>query len=182
MRKTMIAMGMALALAGGAQAAALPDGILGIRVGMREEAAHHRLERVGHRQADAEGAEDESAGREIWVLDDARIGTLALHVGADERVQWVQAFARPGAPPIRYREIGDPAQARKLGFTIYAWEAPAGAGGPARVIEARGPDSLAVASWSIRAVGRPAQLRRPGAPAAGARASGSPEPRSSPRP
>lgn len=150
----VLAAGLAL---GASRPGELPKGILGIQLGMKEEAAHRRLERLGMRQVETGESESEeekgdARGREIWVLKDTRIRYLALAFDRHERVLWVQAFARPGGPPIPYRAIGDPAAAKKLGYTIYQWRTPAAHGQPARVVEASGSDSLVLSNWSIRAV------------------------------
>ncbi len=127
--------------------------VLGIRIGMKEADAQRRLARLGTRR-ELENEETESAGgasmeRELWTLRSTAFGFVQLGIGEDGRVVAIQAHARRGQRAMRYRDIGDPADAWKLGYYIFLWTTVAGPGTPALRVEARGTDPEYLGSYSI---------------------------------
>ena len=59
---------------------------------------------------------------------------------------------RSGARSVsstRHAEIGDPARARELGYTILTWAVPSRPGRPGRIVTARGGDPVFSATVSI---------------------------------
>ena len=127
--------------------------VLGIRVGMREADAHRVLAPLGtRREIESEEAERGAADameRELWTLRGGDLAYLALGVGEGGRVLALQAYARPGARALRYRDVGDPGQAKRLGYYIYDWVIAAEGDAPGLRIEARGTDPEYLGSVSI---------------------------------
>jgi len=127
--------------------------VFGIRIGMTEAEARRRLAPLGTRREieneAAEAAGAESMERELWTLRATDFGFVALGIGEDGRVEAIQAYVRPARRPLRYREIGSLADARKLGYYIFRWVVPEGAGSPGLRVEARGTDPEFLGSYSI---------------------------------
>jgi hypothetical protein len=128
--------------------------VLGITPGMPEAQAHRLLEPLGDRQEEVGGGEEEERGgagleREAWKLRDRRYAWIQLSVDGSHHVHAIQATLRPDGPGLRYADIGDPNQARKLGYTILTWDVPARAGRPGRRVTARGVGSVFTATVSI---------------------------------
>jgi len=131
--------------------------ILGIVPGMGEEQAHHVLARLGKRielagEDEAERASQTGLEREVWRLEDRRFAWLQVTLDARHRVRALQASVRPQGPGLRYAEIGDPGQGRRLGYTIWEWQVAARQGRPALRVTARGADSVYAASVALAAM------------------------------
>ncbi len=127
--------------------------VLGIRIGMPEADAHRRLARLGvrneeHGEVEHEGG-GEAMGRELWTLSRSDFRYVLLGVDREGRIASLQAFARPGGRKIRYRDLGNLEQARRLGFYIYEWQVPGKDGGRGLRIEARGSDPEYIGSYMI---------------------------------
>jgi hypothetical protein len=127
--------------------------VLGIGLGMPEDRIHRTLARIGRRAEMSGEQENEEEGegleRELWMLDDRRYGSVLVVFDARKRVRALQAYLRPGGRGLRYQEIGDLSQARRMGYTIWQWDVPGGAGKPGRRVVARGTDSTYVGSVAI---------------------------------
>ena len=154
--------------AGSAQRRASVVDVLGVRPGMSEVEAQRRLGSSGTRR-EIENEEAESAGveRELWTLRGSHFRYVVLGVEG-KRVVAVQAFARPECRTLRYRDLGDLDQAKKLGFYIYEWMKPGTEGEPGVRIQARGTDPEYLASYSIVRDRTPARKPAPMHDAAGA--------------
>lgn len=166
-RATHVALAM-LALLGGAllaprpgRAARAPRGVLaevmGLAPGMSEERAHRVLARAGARlevSGEAGEGEDTESGleREVWRLRSGRYAWIQLAIDRGHRVRALQAHVRPGGPGLRYADIGDPAQARRQGYTILVWEVPARDGRAGLRVIARGADPVLAASVALAAL------------------------------
>ena len=122
-----------------------PSEILGIRLGMSEEDAHRRLVRVGKPST----AEVESDLDQVWTLRDRRYGSLLLHLDRDGRVEWLTAYARPGARSLRYCDVADTSLAHHAGFHIYTWTVPPQGSRPGYVLTARGNDPAFLSTLSL---------------------------------
>jgi len=127
--------------------------VLGIGLGMHEDRIHRTLSRIG-RRAEMSGEqenEEESEGleRELWTLDDHRFASVLVVFDAHKRVRAFQAYLRPGGRALRYREIGDLSQARRMGYTIWQWDVPGATGRLGRRVVARGTDSVYAGSVAI---------------------------------
>jgi hypothetical protein len=127
--------------------------VLGIHIGMKEAEAQRRLAPLGtRRELENEAAETagaETMERELWTMRATDFGFVALGIGEEGRVEAVQAYVRPGRRPLRYREIGSLADARKLGTYIFLWVVPERAELPGLRVEARGTDPEFLGSYSI---------------------------------
>ena len=125
--------------------------ILGLRVGDAEDVVHRRLRVLGTRreiESESEGTEGAAVERELWTLRDPDVRYLVVGLEGG-RVVALQAHARPGRRALRYRDVGDPARARQLGFFIYQWTVPGRDGERGLRIEARGADPEYLGSYSI---------------------------------
>ena len=143
---------MALALAPASALAKAPlSNVLGIVPGMREDAAHRILERVGRRTTGGEEDAREQGDQETWTLDHPRFTYMVLKVDDEERVQYVQGWLRKVPRRVRYQDIGDLRQAKRLGSYIYSWSLPARADRPALVVQARGADPRFPGSYLVAA-------------------------------
>ena len=127
--------------------------VLGISLGMSEERVHRELDRIGHPAGDAVEAENEEENeglvRELWVLDDRRYASILVVFDESRTLRAFQAYVRPGRRALRYREIGDLYQARRLGYTIWQWEVEPDGDRPGRRVVARGADSLYAGSVAM---------------------------------
>ncbi len=142
-RVVPILMLVALSLPAAAVPAGLPQhSLLGIELGMPDHLVRARLSRLGEPVAGAERR------KQSWRLRSGPYGYVAVRYDSEWRVKWVSAFARREGRRLRYRDIGDPARASRLGYYIYTWEV-APPGGPPCRISARGSDSLYVASVAL---------------------------------
>jgi hypothetical protein len=127
-------------------------GVLGVRIGMGEAQAHFRLASLGFKR-EIENEESEAEGREavegeLWTLKSSHFRYIVVGIESG-RVVSLQAFARPGHRTLRYADIGDMEQAKRLGFYIYEWTVAGRDGAPAVCIEARGVDPEFLGSYSI---------------------------------
>jgi len=61
----------------------------------------------------------------------------------------LQAYVRPGHHTLRYADIGDLQEAKRLGFYIYEWAVAGRNGAPAVRVEARGVDPEYLGSYLI---------------------------------
>ena len=126
--------------------------VLGVRIGMGEAQAHRRLATLGLKR-ELENEASEAEGRdpvegELWTLKGSHLRYVVVGIESG-RVVSLQAFARPGHRSLRYADIGDLDQAKRLGFYIYEWTAVEGDHAQAVRIEARGIDPEYVGSYSI---------------------------------
>ena len=161
MSRVLTSIALLALLALPASARDLPRGVAGVTVGMSENKAHAVLEKIGVRTEEAGEEEQEGAPgteREMWTLRDPRYAYLQLLVGPDGRVSLVQGWLRQGGPGMRFGDIGDVSEAKKLGLWIYRWTVPGKGKDPGRQIMARGADSLAVGSIMISSLA-PADAR-----------------------
>ena len=163
--KTMLVVLLALGwfAASAAWAAKVPRDVLGIRIGMSEEAAEERLERLGGTRGAREEEGEREAG-ELWTIRHPRFAYVYLAVDEARRVESVQAFARANAPRSRFRDLGDVKKAKTLGFYIVQWTVPGRDGQPGRIVTARSDDSVYVASLSLQSNGRVPERERDGDP------------------
>jgi len=135
----------------------------GLRLGMSREAAHERLDRIGHPQ----GSEREEGDAETWALRDPRYGFITVGFDRSEHVSWYSLFVRRGGAPVLLRDIGDLAHAQRRGNYIYVWSLPARSGRPACKVIARSQNPDTLQSLSVSSLH--ADARAPGAVADSAR-------------
>jgi hypothetical protein len=138
-----------LALAGPAMAGRVPDRILGIQLGMRDDDVRHRLSRIGEPVAGRESL------KQSWTIRDSCYGYIVVRYDAERRVKWITAFARKDGRRVRYSDVGDPDQASRSGLYSYTWDVRTERG-DRYVVVARGSDTDYASSVSLyRPVGPP---------------------------
>jgi hypothetical protein len=143
----LLAGALSLSLAGGVDAKAPPQDILGIHPGMLAAEASRRMARIG-----SEIGEDQARiekGKELWQVRDRRLESVAFKYGRSGRVKWVTAFVKKDGRRLRYRDLADPSKGRQVGKYIYEWSVPARGDRPAYVLQARGIDPVFVGSYSM---------------------------------
>ena len=149
--KALVGIGLGvlwLAAAMPAAAAKPPRDILGIRIGMSEEAAEERLEKLGAKKPDREEEGEKEEG-EVWTISHPRFAFVYLALDEDRRVRQVQAYARENAPRLRFRDLGDLKRAKRVGYYIYQWDGPVRDHEPQWIVTARSNDSVYVASVAL---------------------------------
>ncbi len=125
------------------------DELLGIRIGMTRDEVSERLKKLGTLAKDEGGP---LGAKQFWELKkDPSYGWIALRYDDELRVQWMTAFARLDAKrhPVRYKDIGDPKQARLSGAYFYTWVLRGEGGADAHAVTARGTDPEVLASISV---------------------------------
>ncbi len=131
--------------------------ILGLRIGMGEEAAHRKLRRIAHQQKEEKDAEKEGE-QEVWLLHDRRLDYLLLRFNHGHELWFMTVVVRQGSH-VLYSELGDLKHASKAtDGRNYAdtWKVNRSAGQKSYVVVARGGDPNYLTSWSIS---RPFQVR-----------------------
>jgi hypothetical protein len=138
------------AIAGGPPKAPI-DRILGFKLGDPEAKVRPRLGHLGERFTRGHGelAMRPNAEQEIWVLHDPHYSFLLVRWDLQRRLDLVQVWIRQTHHSLRYGDLGDLAQAKKLGNFIWVWNVPSRDDEPMRRVEARGTDSLLVDEYSI---------------------------------
>ena len=89
MRLIVILMLILPVLPGAAFATKPADHLLGIELGMTEQAVRKRLEKIGSPETDL------SSLKQAWKLRHKHFGYLAIRYDHDRRVKWVSVFASP---------------------------------------------------------------------------------------
>jgi hypothetical protein len=123
--------------------------VLGVRLGMEEEEAHERLEKVGRRE---EEGEEREAEQEVWILGrESRFAYLLVRFNREERVSLVTAVVREGRR-MMYSEVASLKNARRTtdgrNYT-YTWRVPPRGGQAGYVVVARGSHPDYLTSYSI---------------------------------
>src|SRR5688500_20325605 len=96
------------AFATAAQAKLRPE-IMGVSLSMSRDDARARLKSLGRLE------KEERKRQEVWAIDDPRISHLLVGYDPEYRVRYVTAIARAGGPRIRYQEIADRSEERRVG-------------------------------------------------------------------
>ncbi len=124
--------------------------ILGLRLGMREEAAHRKLRKIAHQQKEDKDAEKEGE-QEVWLLRDRRLDYLLLRFNHEHQLWLMTVVVRQGSH-LLYSELGDLKRASKAtdgrNYT-YTWKVNSSAGQKSYLVVARGGDPNYLTSWSI---------------------------------
>jgi hypothetical protein len=132
-------------------------GVLGVSLGMTEEAARKLLRRLGEQKKETKKEEEEEGGEEeVWNLTrDPRYASVIVGFDRRHRVRYVTAFAREGGRRVRYGDVGDVKGARREGDGKnyrYTWEVAAKGGRPGYLAIARGADPQYLSSYSVKRV------------------------------
>src|SRR5215831_7144799 len=77
--------------------------VLGLRLGMGEDAAHRRLKRISHQQNEDKESEGE---KEVWLLRDRRLAYVILRFNSRRELWHITVVVREGSK-LRYDELGD---------------------------------------------------------------------------
>ena len=123
-----------------------PPELLGLTLGMSDLDVRHRLEKLGSL---AETQPDAGGRKQIWNLRHKRYQTLNLRMSPKFELQWCTAYAK--SRKLRYSDVGDTTNARKVGRFIWVWNVPATGGKPAYQITARGTDPRYASSVALSA-------------------------------
>jgi hypothetical protein len=124
--------------------------MLGLRLGMGEEAAHRRLRKIARQQKEEEDGEREGA-QEVWLLRDHRLAYLILRFDHQHELWFMTAVVRQGSH-VLYSELADlksASQATDGRNYTYTWKVNRGARQPGYVVVARGSDPNYLTSYSI---------------------------------
>ena len=121
-----------------------PPELLGLRIGMSDLEVRTQLEKIGRLGE----TQPESGGRkQIWHLSAKHYETLNLRMSGKYELQWCTAYARKGR--LRYSDVGDTTQARKVGRFIWVWNVPGAADRSAYQVTARGTDPRYASSVAL---------------------------------
>ena len=124
-----------------------PRDILGIRIGMRFEDAHKRLEKIGRLER------EERKRQEIWTVNkDPRFSHLLVGFDKDGSVRYVTVLAREGHG-VRYNDLFDSGKARVTSAVNnyhYTLEVSGRKGQPDYLVMAQGSDPTFLSSFSLK--------------------------------
>jgi len=142
--------GLCLLLAVSAFASAAPKlrpEIMGVSLDMSRAEAQAHLQAIGKLQ------KEDRKRQEVWALNDPRVSHLLVGYDADYRVRYVTAIARADGPRIRYQEIADVKNARRLtsqGNYRFTWEVAARSGHSGYFVIAHGRDPEYLETYSVK--------------------------------
>ncbi len=130
----------------------IPTGeILELHLGMTEEQAHERLQKIGTL------ARTEEGWQEVWHLRDPAFTDVIVGVGDDGKLHFITLVAREGkeAKRKKYGELGDLKTARQMGDPriknfSFQWELPPRDGRPRTLVTAAGRDSKFPSTYSLK--------------------------------
>ena len=133
------------------EAKAPRPGVLGIRLGMKEEAARRRLRKIAEQTKEEREAEGEGE-QEIWTLRaDRRFDYLLVRFDNSHTLWSLTAAVRREAR-MKYSELGALEGARQQtdgrNYT-FTWTVPARGRDPGYIVAARGSDPQYLTSFSI---------------------------------
>jgi hypothetical protein len=124
--------------------------VLGLRLGMKEEAAHHRLRKIARQEKEEKDGEKEGE-QEVWLLRDHRLSYVVLRFDHEHELWSITVVARPGSH-VLYSEVADLKSANQAtdgrNYT-YTWKVNRGVRKKSYVVVARGGDPAYLTSYSI---------------------------------
>jgi hypothetical protein len=141
---------VASSLATAAPAKLRPE-IMGVSLDMSRAEVKARLQSLGQLE------KEDRKRQEVWALKDARVSHLLVGYDADYRVRYVTAIARADGPRIRYQEIADVKNARRLsnqGNYRFTWEVEPRSGHSGYFVIAHGRDPQYLESYSVKKLGQ----------------------------
>lgn len=130
-------------------------GILGVKLGMKEEAVRKLLQKIGKQQKEEKKEEEEEGGEEeIWILTN-NPNYASLIVGFDRKhlVRYVTVFSVKKGSNVSYSAIGNVKEAKfesNPSNYRYTWDVAANGKNPRYLVIARGTDSKFLSSLSIK--------------------------------
>lgn len=134
--------------------APLPS-ILGIRLGMKEDAVRKLLQKMGKQQKEEKKEEEEEGGEEeIWNLTN-NASYESLIVGFDRKhlVRYVTVFGKKNGSGVRYSSVGNVKEAKfesNPNNYRYTWDVAAKGSTPRFLVIARGTNQDFLSSYSIK--------------------------------
>lgn len=138
-----------------------PPELLGLTLGMPDHEVRARLGQLGKLSETQPAARGR---KQIWQLRHKRYETLNLRLDPKFELQWCTVYARRGR--LRYADLGDTTQARRVGRFIWVWNVPASGTRAAYQVTARGTDPVFASSVALSApLSRPEGAEPPDAPA-----------------
>jgi len=152
MKKSITSALLLLLVTSGAEAAPRRprSAILGVRLGISEEAAHRRLRKIATQQKEEKNGEREGE-QEVWLLHDPRLDYLVVRFNHEHRVSSMSVAVRKNSH-VRYRELADlnnASQATDGRNYTYTWKVNSGASQTNYVVVARGSDPNYLTSYTV---------------------------------
>ena len=127
-----------------------PREFFGLRLGMSEETARHRLRKIA-RQEKEEREEEEGGEQEVWILKrDSRFNYLLTRFNREHRLVLITVVAHPNR--VRYADIGsakDAAVATDGMNYSYKWKVEPGKRERPLILIARGSSPEFLTSYSL---------------------------------
>ncbi len=154
MKKTIVVSIFILLISTCILAAPSPS-ILGIKLGMKEDAVRRILQKMGTQQKEEKKEEEEEGGEEeIWKLT-KNPNYQSLIVGFDRKhlVRYVTVFAREKGSGVRYSDVGNTKEAKfetTTGNYRYTWDVAAKGKIPHFIVILRGTNKDLLSSYSIK--------------------------------
>jgi hypothetical protein len=134
----------------GALAKDPPREILGLRLGMREEAVRERLRKVANQQK--EEREESEGEQEVWILPRHKKFDYLL-VRFDSKHQlWFMTVVTRRSANLRYSDVADIKQAKQANDGrnySFTWKIAGKDKRPGQIVIARGSDPNLLTSYSI---------------------------------
>jgi hypothetical protein len=127
-----------------------PRDILGLKLGMSEEAVRERLRKIGTQQK--EEREEPEGEQEVWVFPRHKKYDYLL-VRFDSRHQlWFMTVVTRRSAEVRYGDVADTKDARQASDGrnySFTWKTEAKGKRPGQIVVARGSDPNYLTSYSI---------------------------------
>lgn len=158
MKKSIASAVFVLLFAAGIFAGQSPQpSILGVKLGMKEEAVRKLLRKIGKQQKEEKKEEEEEGGEEeIWNLSgNENYDSLIVGFDAEHLVRYVSVFAGKKTSKIGYGDLGDLKTARfesNPSNYRYTWDVPSNGKNPHYLVIARGTDKQFLSSYSIKKI------------------------------
>lgn len=133
-----------------ARIAPLPRSFFGLQLGMNDELAHERLQKIATQQKEEKEGE-EGGEQEVWILKrDKRFNYLIARFDREHRLILLTVVARPQR--VRYAEVASLKLATKATDGInysYKWKVAPGKSARPFTINARGNSPVFLNSYSV---------------------------------
>lgn len=128
-----------------------PRGMLGLRLGMSEEAVHKRLKKVAAQQKEEKEGEEEGE-QEVWLIkNDPRFDFIIVRFNRQHKLWHMTLKVRQGSQ-MRYGDLADTKDAKQASDGrnySYTWKGAAKGRQADYMVVARGADPELLTSFSI---------------------------------
>ncbi len=156
MKKHLIISCVVLLLLGYLPATAKPRELLGLRLGMSEDAVRDRLRKIGTQREEEKEKEVKKEEQEVWILDRHRkFDYLVARFDDQHRLSFVTVVVRKEAR-MRYSEVAKVKDARHATDGrnhTYTWTVAGGSKQAGYRVVARGSDPEFLTSYSLYPLG-----------------------------